>query len=84
MVRSKGRFVSFFVSRLDPEVEVTQLQDYVKNQFNVEFNCEKLRTRYDSYSSFKIEGYCKDPKMFYDSSKWPENFLVKKFYKPLS
>ena len=46
--------------------------------------CTKLKTKYDTYSSYKVEGYCKDPKILFESSKWPENILLKRFFKPKS
>ena len=78
----RGRYVSLFVSRLDPEVETDKVKAYVNDTFSVSFECERLNTRYDTYSSFKVEGYCKDPSAFYDSENWPENVLVRRFFKP--
>ena len=78
----RGRNVSLFVSRLDPEVETYKVKAHVNDTFSVSFECERLNTRYDTYSSFKVEGYCKDPSAFYDSENWPENVLVRRFFKP--
>jgi hypothetical protein len=78
----KGRFVSLFVSRLEPDVEQETVKKYVDDKFKVDFVCEKMKTRYDSYASFKIEGYCKDPDVFFEENNWPEDILVRRFYKP--
>ena len=40
---------------------------------------EKLPTRYDTYSSFKISCHCIDSNIFMDSRIWPANVLVKWF-----
>ena len=83
-IKSRGRFMSLFISRLDPDIEPDLLETYIKDNFNVVLECTKLKTKYDTYSSYKVEGYCKDPKIFFEASKWPENILVKRFFKPKS
>jgi uncharacterized coiled-coil protein SlyX len=77
---SKGRFVSLFVSRLEPDIEAEKIQTYIKSKFNVTFECEKLKTKYDSYASFKLQGFCVDPSVFYKAENWPENILVRRFF----
>ena len=76
------RLVSLFVTRLDPDTDVDRVKDYVKSKFKVDFKCVKLDTKYDTYSSFNIEGFCENPADFYKCENWPENILVRKFYKP--
>ena len=44
-------------------------------------NVEKLKTKYDSYSSFLITAMCYDSRVFMDEKLWPKNTLVK-WYKP--
>ena len=83
-IKSRGRYVSLFVSRLDPGIEPMELNSYIRDNFHVELECTKLKTRYDTYSSFKVEGHCADPGIFLDPSKWPVDILVKKFFKPRS
>ena len=79
-IKSRGRYLSLFISRLDPDVEPNVVKQFISENFEIQVECTKLKTRYDSYSSFKVEGYCNDPSIFLESSKWPENILVKKFY----
>ena len=77
----RGRFVSLFVSRFEPDVETEKVKQYVNGTFDVSFECEKLKTRYNSYASFNIYGYCSDTSKFYSAENWPENILVRRFYK---
>ena len=74
--------ISLFVTRLKPETTPTDIQNYVKEQFNVDASCEKLETKFDSYSSFKISCVCDSIDKFYDSENWPQNILVRRFYEP--
>jgi uncharacterized coiled-coil protein SlyX len=79
-LNGRGRFVSLFLSRFEPDVESNTVKKYVDEKFKVSFTCEKMKTRYDSYSSFKVEGYCKSTDAFFDAENWPEDILVRRFY----
>ena len=81
-ISGKGRFISLFVSRLEPDIEANRVKKYVDDKFEVDFICEKMQTRYDTYASFKLEGYCKNSDVFFKEENWPENILVRRFYKP--
>ena len=76
------RHISLFVTRLDPDTDPGEVKDYVKSKFKADLNCTKLKTRYDSYSSFKIEGFCENIDEFFKADNWPCNVLIRKFYKP--
>ena len=73
----RGRFVSLFVSRFEPDVETEKVKQYVNSTFDVNFECEKHNTRYNSYASFNIYKYCSDTSKFYSAENWPENILVR-------
>ena len=79
-ITSGGRYLALFKSRLDPDVEPNVVKQFISENFEIQVECTKLKTKYDSYSSFKVEGYCNYPSLFVESSKWPENILLKKFY----
>jgi hypothetical protein len=81
-LKSRGRYVSLFISRLDPDCDSVELEKYIKGKFEIDLSCTKLDTRYDTYASFKAEGYCKNPAMFYDANMWPESILVRRYFKP--
>ena len=79
---SNGHNVSLFVSRLKPETEPAAIEDYIVDVFNVSMTCEKLKTKFNFYSSFKIEGYCKNIEEFYNPDKWPDSVLVRRYWPP--
>ena len=83
-LRSQKRRFSLFVSRLKPDVTDDDVKDFVDRMFDVTCDCEKLETRYDTYSSFKINVNCNDISMFFDAEKWPAGVLVRKFFSPRS
>ena len=84
MGHKNGQFVSLFISRLKPETNVNVLQTFIKQTFKCELKCEKLATRFDSYASFRAEGFCKDRTVFYNTDKWPQSILVRRYFKPKS
>ena len=47
-----------------------------------EVNVEKLDTKYDSYSSFKITCICPNPDVFKNGEIWPRGILVRWWRKP--
>ena len=69
-----------FLSRLAPDTPCDDIVQYAKNTLNVVVKCEKLRTKFDNYSSFKVDAVCDDPSMLYKSESWPQGVLVRKFY----
>ena len=50
-----GRSLSVFISRLDPTVSIDELSLYIKSEHSLDAKCEKLKTKHDSYASFKID-----------------------------
>ena len=82
-IKSRGE-ICIIVCLKDQDIEPMELKSYMRDNFHVELECTKLKTRYDTYSSFKVEGHCADPGIFLDPSKWPVDILVKKFFKPRS
>ena len=75
-----GRYVSLFISRLSPDDEVEDVQTYIKDEFGIDLKCEKLKTKFNDYSSFKAEGFCENLNVFYDADRWPENVLVRRYF----
>ena len=73
--------MSLFISRLDPDCDHLELEQYIKSKFDIELVCTRLETKYDTYASFKAEGYCKNPTMFYNPDMWPESILVRRYFK---
>ena len=77
-----GRFVCVFVSRLSPSVTEEEVIRYVKSVHNLTAKCVKLNTRYDNYTSFKVEANCKSVDEFYAPENWPAGVYVRKFFNP--
>ena len=74
-----GRSLSVFISRLDPTVSIDELSLYIKSVHNLDANCEKLKTKYDSYASFKIEVVCNNASKFFNPENWLAGVYLRKF-----
>ena len=69
-----------FLSRLDPTISAKDITDFL-SPINLDFLiCNKLVTKYNTYSSFHIEVYENDLEKLLCSSVWPEGCLVSQFY----
>ena len=77
---AKNRQSSVFLSRLSPETTCDHIKNFAKTSLNIDVTCEKLETRYNTYSSFRVDGICSDPNVMYNPDKWPCGVLVRKFY----
>ena len=63
--------MSVFISGLDPTVSIDELSLYIKSVHNLDTKCEKLKTKHDSYASFKIDVVCNDASKFFNPENWP-------------
>ena len=77
---SCGRFVSVFVSRLDPSVSCDTLSDYIYDVHSINAKCEQLVTKYNTYASFKVDVTCNDISTFLDADKWPQGVYLRKLF----
>ena len=77
---SCGRFVSVFVSRLDPSVSCDTLSDYIYDVHSINAKCEQLVTKYNTYASFKVDVTCNDISTFLDADNWPQGVYLRKFF----
>ena len=74
-----------FATRYGPNVDIS----YVKSDLEVKLkittgkdhivNVERVRSRFDSYSSFKITCMCDDISVLYNPSIWPKGIFVKRW-----
>lgn len=79
MLLTVEKKVVLFVSRLDPTVSKEQVIEYFKQANILSVECERLTSRYDSYSSFKIAlPACHSDKVL-NAEFWPIGTLVKRF-----
>lgn len=54
--------------------------NFLKESLNLNAKCEKLKTKFDSYASFKIDVMCNDVNAFYNAENWPEGTFVRRFF----
>lgn len=73
-----------FISRLSPETSERDLNDFVKLQFShaTDIVCTKLKTRFDTYSSFRITMTGISFKDSLNPENWPDGVLIKRFFLP--
>ena len=73
-----------FVSRLNPDTSESDMTYFVKLQFPQATNvtCTKLKTKFDSYSSFRIMLNGINFKDSLNPESWPNGVLIKRFYSP--
>ena len=77
---SSGRFISIFVSRLDPSVSCDALSAYINDVHSINANCEQLITKYNTYASFKVDVTFNDMSTFLHPDKWPQGVYLRKFF----
>ena len=80
LVINNKKFKKVFVSRLGPHTTEEDMQSYLKDELEVDSKCTKLKTRFDTYSSFKIEAQCCEGIDLLDPGMWPAGLLVKQFF----
>lgn len=82
-ISSAGKTLWIFVSRLGTSVEAADLVSHLKEICgDIKLNCEELKPKYPGYRSYKVELPYSCRKTVFDSSLWPENVLVSKFFFP--
>ena len=82
--------VSLFVSRIDPDVTVDEMNSQIEEPFENVSNIIKLNSKFDSYASFKVtlsfEGlsFMQALDSAMEEVKWPTGVLIRRFYEPKS
>ncbi|XP_070532996.1 uncharacterized protein [Ptychodera flava] len=72
-----------FVSRLRPETDTEHLVRYIRETMRIDtIDCDKLKTKYDSYASFCIAVRPDNFESLMNPDVWPEGVLIRKFYQP--
>ena len=71
---------SVFVSRLDPTLDVKLLKSHIVKNVGFDVNVEKLKAKFNTYSSFHITAVCPDPQKLLAPDLWPEDTYVRWFY----
>ncbi|KAJ8278486.1 hypothetical protein GJAV_G00088130 [Gymnothorax javanicus] len=70
---------SVFVTRLDPETSCEDITDYVRDFMKLSVKCEQLKSKYDSYASFKVSTSV-NPSLLLEPGNWAAGLLVCRFY----
>ena len=77
---NRNRLMKLFVSRLLPDTTEKDMSTYLKEEVGVDAKCIKLKTKFDTYASFKIEINCEPSLDVYSPDIWPKGLLVKRFF----
>ena len=73
--------VSVFVSRLPPGTEADTIQEYARDQVGAtEVVATRLKTRFDSYVSFRLDLINPSVSDVLDPEIWAQGLLVRRFY----
>ena len=77
------RTADLYIGNCDPGVTVDILSTYIKEDLNIDIvRCEKLQSRYDNYSSFKVTLNVNDRIKLLSSEVWPDGVVCRKFFSP--
>jgi len=80
-LKAAQKLVVLFISRVDPETTQEEVEKFANIIFQTaEIHCEKLKTRYNFYASFKdtLQGVEMEDAL--SSHIWPTGIIVKKFF----
>jgi hypothetical protein len=81
----KPKLKSLFISRLGPDVSASDVENYLQAHLNLSsLTCTKLKTKFNSYSSFCVSVTEDDFPLVNDSGAWPNGCLIAPFYGRLS
>lgn len=78
-LKSVGKQEWLFISRLQPSTTTTDVSNFLTSEGIQNVECTELKSKYNSYKSFKV-GVCKnDFDRVLTSEFWPTNIFVRKF-----
>ena len=81
----KPKLKSLFISRLGPDVSASDVETYLQGHLKLaSLTCTKLKTKFNSYSSFHVSVMEDDFLLVNDSAAWPNGCLIAPFYGRLS
>ena len=69
----KNEQCAVFVSRLDPSTSTRFVMTILKSKYHRNFKVEQLKTKYDSYASFKVYAPINMKKQLVDKYNWDDN-----------
>ena len=70
-----------FVSRLDPSTSTRFVMTFLKSKYHRNFKVEQLKTKYDSYATFKVFAPIYMKEQLVDKYNWDDdrNIYVREF-----
>ena len=75
------RPVHVFLSRISPSCSVEEVKKFVKNTFvTTDVECEKLATRFQGYSAFRVSFNISHSTNALATENWPSGVLVRKYF----
>lgn len=77
-----SRVSAVFVSRLDPDTTESDLQNWIDENFRAPVIIDKIRTKFDSYSSFRVYSRRISAEDLTDPLYWPEGCLLMESFIP--
>jgi hypothetical protein len=81
IVSKKERSKALFVSRFCPEVSADDVEKSLKEQLNLKkLTCTKLKTKYNTYSSFRVSVLEDEFMLINNTGVWPTGCLISPFY----
>jgi hypothetical protein len=85
IVAKKIRSKALFVSRFSPQVIAHDIEKSLREQLKLaSLACTRLKTKFDSYSSFQVSVSEDDFPLINNASLWPSGCLIAPFYGRLS
>ena len=82
-IKNRKFSAEVFATRYEPDVIIEDAKNELEQRLYIHtgekhiVNVEKLRTKYDHYSSFKITCICSNTAVFMNSTIWPDNVYFK-------
>ena len=85
LLRSASRTADLYVGNCDVDATPESLIQYIHDVTKVKVQkCEKLETKYDNYTSFKVTLFISDRTNLLSADVWPSGIVCRKYYKPRS
>ena len=69
-----------FVSRSESDTTEADIERVVHETHQPASTCTKLKSKHDSYASFKVEVMCQNISDFYSPDKWPAGIYLRRFF----
>lgn len=79
----KPKMKAIFVTRFNTDVQEKDISNLLENNNFKTLNCIRLKTKYNSYNSFRVEVVEEDFEKLCDPNVWPTGTFLSPFYGPL-